>query len=116
LSFLLLDLFPITQYVGGGFGSSGAEDVGVAANHLLVDLTDDVGNIEALFLMCDLRVEENLEEKVAEFFGEFGVIGRVERIEDLVSLFNKIGAERGMGLLAVPGAAFRGAEARHDGD
>jgi len=116
LSFLLLDLFPVAQDVGGGFGSGGAEDVGVAANHLLVDLADDVGNIEALLFMCDLRVEENLEEKVAELLGELGVIGRVERVEDLVSFFNKIRAEGGVGLLAVPGAAFRGAETRHDGD
>jgi hypothetical protein len=61
-----------------------------------------------------LRVEENLEEQITEFFGELGVVGGIEGVEDLIGFLNQVGAERGVGLFAVPRAATRGTEARHD--
>ena len=88
----------------------------VAANHFVVDLADDRGDIEAAFFVGDLRVEEDLEEKVAEFFGEFGVVGGVESIEDLVGFFDEVSAEGRVGLFTVPRAAVRGAKPGHDGD
>jgi hypothetical protein len=101
--------------LGGGFGFDVAEDVGVAADHFVVDFADDVVDGEAALFGGDLGVKENLEEEVAEFFGEFGVIAGVEGIEDFVGFFDQIGAEGGVGLLTVPGAAAGSAEAGHDG-
>jgi hypothetical protein len=101
--------------LGGGFGFDVAEDVGVAANHFVVDFADDVVDGEAAIFGGDLGVEEDLEEEVAELFGEFGIVAGVEGVEDFVGFFDEVGAEGRMGLLAVPGAAAGGAKAGHDG-
>ena len=88
----------------------------VAANQFFVDFADDVGDVETAFFMGDLGVEEDLEEEIAEFVGEFGVVGGIERVEDFVGFFDEIGAEGGVSLFAVPGAAVGRAETGHDGD
>jgi hypothetical protein len=113
---LSFDDFPVAEDFGGVFSALGSEDVGMAANHFLVDFADDVGDVEAAFFAGNLRVEENLEEKVAEFFGEFGVVGAIHGIEDFVGFFDEIRAECGVCLFAIPGAAFGGTEASHDGN
>ena len=98
-------MFPIAEDFGGGVGAGGAEDVGMAANHFFVDFADDVGDVETVLLVGDLRVEEDLEEKIAKFFSEFGVVGGIESVEDFVGFLDEVGAEGGVGLLAVPRAA-----------
>ncbi len=77
----------------------------MAADHLVVNALDDVGDVEVARLGGKLRVEHDLEQKIAQFAGEFGRDARVESVEDFVGLFDKIGAQRFVGLLAVPGAA-----------
>lgn len=109
-------MFPVTEDVGGGFGGGGAEDVRVAADHFVVDFADDVGDGEAFFFVGDLGVEEDLEEEVAKFFGKLGVVGGVESVEDLVSLFDEVGAKSGVSLFTIPRAAARSAKASHDHD
>ena len=116
LAFLLFDLFPVAEDVGGGLGGGGAEDVGMAANHFRVDFADDVGDGEAFFFVSDLSVEEDLKEEIAEFLGELGVVSRVESVKDFVGFFDEIGAKSGVGLLAIPGATAGRAQASHDGD
>jgi len=115
LALVFFDFFPVAEDFGGGFGVNVAEDVRVAANHLVVNFADDVVDGEAALLGSDLRVEKNLEEEIAEFFGEFGVVVRVEGVQDFVGFFNEISAEGGVGLFAVPGTAAGGAEASHYG-
>ena len=115
MALLFFQEFPVAEDLGGSFGFDGAEDVGVAANHFVVDFADDVVDGEAAGFGGDLGVEENLEEEVAQFFGEFGVVFGVEGVEDFVGFFDQVGAESGVGLLAVPGAAAGGAEAGHNG-
>jgi hypothetical protein len=107
--------FPVAEDFGGGFGVDLAEDVGMAADHFVVDFADDVVDGEATLFGGDLGVKEDLEEEVAEFFGEFGVVAGVEGVEDFVGFFDEVGAEGGVGLLAVPRAAAGSAEAGHDG-
>jgi len=89
--------------------------MGMAANHLVVDFADNIENGEAALFGSDLRVEEDLEEEIAEFFGEFAVVVGIESVKDFVGLFDEISAEGGVGLLAVPGTAAGAAEAGHDG-
>jgi len=115
LALFFFQEFPVAEDLGGGFGIDVAEDVGVAANHFVVDFADDVVDGEAALFGGDLGVEENLEEEVAEFFGEFGVVAGVEGVEDFVGFFDEVGAEGGVGLFAVPGTAAGGAETGHDG-
>ena len=111
---MFFDLFPVAEDVGGGFGADVAEDVGVAADHFVVNFADDVVDGEAALFGGDLRVEKDLEEEVAEFFGEFGVVVGVEGVKDFVGFFDEVGAEGGVGLFAVPGATAGGAETDHD--
>jgi len=57
--------FPVAKHFGGCFRAGVAEDVGMAANHFVVDGADDVVDGEAIFFGGDLRVEEDLKEEVA---------------------------------------------------
>ena len=93
---------------------NGAEYVRVAANQFVVDFANDVVDGEAALFGGDLRVEEDLEEEVAEFLGKLDVVARVQGIEDFVSFLDEIGAEGGMSLLAVPGTAAGSAQAGHN--
>jgi hypothetical protein len=88
----------------------------MAANHFVVNGADDVMDGEAIFFGGDLGVKEDLKEEVAEFIGELGIVTGVEGIEDFVRFFDEVGAEGGVGLLAVPGAAGGRAEAGHESD
>jgi hypothetical protein len=88
----------------------------MAANHLFVNFADDVGDVEAAFFVGNLRMEEYLEEKIAKFFGEFGVIGGFEGIQDFVGFFDEVGAESRVGLFAIPWAAAGSAETGHKND
>jgi hypothetical protein len=115
LALLFFQEFPVAEDFGGGFGVGGAEDMGVAANHFVVDFADYVVDGEAAVFCGDLGMEEDLEKEVAQFFGELGVVAGIEGVEDFVGFFDEIGAKGGVGLLAVPGAAARGAETGHYG-
>lgn len=115
MALLLFDDFPVAEDLGGVFGALFAEDMRVAANHLLIDFADDIGDGEARFFASDLGVEEDLEEEIAEFFCEFGVIMAFQRVEDFVGLFDQVGAKRGVRLFAVPRTATGSTEPRHDG-
>ena len=115
-AFFLFYDFPVAENVGSRLCTGGAENVRVTANHFVVDGTNDVGDVKTIFFVSDLRVEENLKQKIAEFFREFCVVRGVEGVEDFVGFFNEIRAKGGVGLFAVPRAAFRGAETGHYGD
>lgn len=115
-AFFLLDDFPVAKDFRGIFSSLFAEDVRVAANHFFVNFADDVVDGETAFFTGDLRVEEDLEEEIAKFLGEFDVVGGIERVEDFVGFFDQIGAKSGVSLLAVPRATAGGAETSHDGN
>ena len=112
----MFDDLPIAEDFGGVSGALFTEHVWMAANHFFVDFPDDVGDGETAFFTGNLRVEQDLEEEIAKFFGEFDVVGGVESVEDFVGFFDEIGAKGGVGLFAVPGAAAGGAETSHDSD
>src|SRR5215469_2307161 len=116
LPLLLFDDFPVAQDLGGVFGALFAEDVGVAADHFFVDFADHVGDREARFFAGNLGMEKHLEQKVAQFFGQLGVVGGIEGVEDFVGFLDEVGAKGRVGLLAVPRATARSAETVHDGD
>jgi len=47
-----------------------AENVRMAANHLVRKRVDDVGDGKLPDFGCELRMEENLQQQVTEFFAE----------------------------------------------
>ena len=108
-------MFPVAEDVGGGFGTDVAEDVRVAADHFVVNLADDVVDGKAVLFGGDLRVKEDLEEEVAQFFGEFGVVVGVKSVEDFVGFFDEVGAESGVSLFPITGTATGSTQAGHDG-
>ncbi len=59
---------------------------------------------EAVFLGGDLRVEDDLQQQVAEFLAEVGVVAIVDRLDDFVGFLDHAGAQAGVGLFAVPRA------------
>ena len=61
-------------------------------------------------------MEGDLEQQVAELFGEFCVVAAVDGVEDFVRFFDQVGTERLMSLLDVPRAAAWGAETLLDRD
>ena len=56
-------------------------------------------------LFGHLRIEKHLQEQVAEFAGKFVPVAIVDRFEDFVGLFQRVGLDGVEGLLAIPGAA-----------
>ena len=103
-------VLPFVEDVGGGVRFGVAEDVRVAAHHFEVDTFDDVANVELAGGAGQLGVKDDLEEQVAELLGKFRGVGGVERVEDFVGLFEQVGAQSFVSLLAVPGAALGGEE------
>src|SRR5206468_10594837 len=68
---------------------------------------------EAPRLGRELGLEDDLEEEIPQLVAQVAGVARVDRLEDLVDLLEQIGAEARGCLLAVPRAAARGAEPRH---
>ena len=82
----------------------------MAVTQLVVHRAGDIGEGEPPGLRRDRRVEEHLEQDIAELFLErvdaLVGVGRqpVDRLEELVALLEQVPLERLVGLLTVPGA------------
>ena len=92
------------------------KDVGMAADELGVQIGGDVAMVEVAGLGGHLRIEENLQQQVAELVLEVGPGAALDGVEDLVGLLERVALDGVEGLLAVPGTAVRGAQASHDRD
>ena len=87
----------------------------VAAEHLLADGGDNIGEIEELFLLRHARVEHDLEEQVAQLVLQLRPVPIFDCAGDFVSLFNGVGRDARKILLAVPRTTIlRVAQAAHD--
>src|SRR5258708_39323680 len=79
-------------------------------DHLVVDFANHLGYGEAAFFARDLRMENNLQKKIAHLFREFGIVPAFEGFQNFVGFFDQVGSQRLMRLLAVPGASVQGAQ------
>ena len=115
---LRLDLFPLLLHFLRCQRrlALGVEDVRVAANQLVDDRLDRVGDRKTPFLFADLRQEHGFEQEVAELVLEGRVVVAIERIEQLIRLLQHERAQRLHSLLLVPRAAMLGAQRAHDLD
>jgi hypothetical protein len=59
-------------------------------------------------------MKDDLQEDVAEFFGEFVIVVGLDGVEQFVDFFHCMPAQGKMVLLAVPGTAAGRSQARHD--
>src|SRR5262249_36213094 len=76
----------------------------------------DVGDREPAGLRGELRLEHDLEEKVAELVPDRGRLPALDRLEHLVDFLEQVGPQALRRLLAIPGTALRSPQARHDVD
>ena len=116
----LLDLLPVAKD-GGGVGGDGrwtfifGKDMGVTTDEFGVEVFGDVVEVEVAGLGGHLRIEEDLQEEVAELVFEVRPGSALDGVEDLVGLFEGVAFDGVKGLLAVPWTAAGGAETSHDG-
>jgi hypothetical protein len=88
--------------------------VGVPADHLRDETLQEVSHGELADLLGQTRVEDHLEEQIAELLLELPRVSGLDRLENLVCFLDQIGLQRGARLLTVPGAAGRPAQPCHD--
>jgi hypothetical protein len=92
-----------------------AEDVRVAALHLVRNCGGDVVEGEGAGFLGHAGVKDDLEQQVAEFVLEVGHVAAVARIGDLISFLDRKRRDAGEGLGSIPFAAGdRIAQPRHD--
>ena len=81
------------------------EDVGMPVDHLLRDPLDDFDEVEAAFVGTDLGVEHHLQQQVAQFLDDRGVIAGIDRFKQLAGFLERIRLDGFESLHPVPGAA-----------
>src|SRR5207237_10778112 len=101
---LALDALPLREKLATGRDLRSREHMGVASDELFVQAARDVVRVERPLLPRELRVQRDLQKKVAQLVAETRRIARVESGERLVGLLQKVRAQRDVRLLAVPGA------------
>ena len=111
-----LDLFPLLVHLGRRVERTAVriEDVRVAADQLGVNRAQRIGDGELSGVGADLRQEHALEDQVADLSAQRGGVAAIDRVEHLVGFFQQERAQRLDRLLAIPGAALRSAQPRHD--
>src|SRR6185437_767333 len=92
-----------------------AEDMRMAAQHLVGDGASDVVEVEEAGLLGHAGMEDDLEQQVAEFILERRRIAALARFGHLIGLLDGVRRDGGEALLAIPRAAMLGiAQPRHD--
>lgn len=90
--------------------------MGVAADQLLHDAPGHVVDVPRAFFRRHLRVEDHLEEDVAQLLAEALPVAGIDRVQHLVGLLQQVPGERAVGLLPVPGTPAGLTEPRHHPD
>lgn len=88
--------------------------MGVAALQLGVDMLKDVLDGEAPRLGGHLGMKDHLQQDVAEFARQVVEASLIDGLDDLIALLKQMLAQRGVRLLAVPGAALFAAQQGHN--
>lgn len=108
---LQLDLLPLRDdRVGGAQLGPVAEDMRMAAYHLLVHLAGDVVEGELAGFGRHLGVHRDMEKKIAEFLAQVGDVVPVDGLDQFGDFFDEAVADAAMSLLSVPWATVGGAE------
>ncbi len=93
-----------------------AKDVRVAADQLVADGAQRVGDAEGASIGRDLREEDAFENVVADLFAKRLEIVVLDGLDDFVRFLEDELAQRLKRLLAIPRTAVRGSQGRHDLD
>ena len=115
---LRLDLLPLLEHLARRVErpAGGIEDVRVAADQLGGDRRSESVTVKCPSSARDLREEHAFEDQVADLAAQRVGVAAVDRVEHLVRLLEHEAAQRLERLLAIPRAALRAAQPRHDVD
>ena len=112
-----LDRLPVAEDLLDTVDLDAAEDVGMAAHDLAGDRSIHVGEIEGPLFRGELRVQDDLEQEVAELIGEIVRAAALDRVDRFVRLLEEVWPKRQVRLAPVPGATVgrtqAGADRRH---
>ena len=86
------------------------------AHQLLVDGIERIADGKPLFLRGHLRVEDGLQQEIAQLIPEVIPVATIDRIQNFVGLFQSVLANGVEVLLAIPGTPLRGAQTGHQVD
>ena len=82
----------------------------MTANNLGGNALQNICEPEGACFAGNLGMEDNLKQQIAKFFGHFINLTGIEGSQSFVGFFQQVGAQAGMGLLAIPGAAIGGTQ------
>ena len=92
-----------------------AEDVRMATLHLVANAVQYLVEREVAGFGRHLRVEDDLQRKIAEFVLEVREIAALDRVGDFIGFLDRVRRDRLERLLTVPRTAVHGvAEPAHD--
>ncbi len=114
--FLRLYSFPVFDDLLGCRCRFAAENMRVPAYEFAGNLIDDGVDIEAARFPGELSVKQNMQENIAELFGEPLEVIIFDRLEHFIDFLDEHRLKRIEVLLLVPWTAIRTAQRRHDFD
>ena len=88
----------------------------VAAHQLGDDAARDVVDAELALGEAQLRLEDDLQQQVAQLFAVIVDVSGRQRVDHLVGLLDQVGHQRRQGLLAIPGASVGREQPLHQTD
>ena len=77
----------------------------MAADELVADGGDDVGEGENPLLLRHARMEDHLKQQIAEFVPQFVEIAALDGVGHLIGLLDRIGRDGAEILFEIPGTA-----------
>jgi hypothetical protein len=113
---LSFDGFPVANYLARSFGLHIAEYVRMPLGQLLCQPIQHLPDGEMFFFLRHLRVEQHLQQQVAQLIAELREIALVNRLQYFVGFLDGERLDGIESLFAVPGASPGRAQPRHDGD
>jgi micrococcal nuclease len=111
-----LERLPVRHHLSGRVCNGVTEDVRMAADHLLGHVLRDILKRELPRLRGNIGMKDHLVQHVTQLFEQFIAVTGLDRLHEFVGLLDEVLHERLMGLLAIPGASPRSAQARKHGD
>ena len=112
----VLDLFPVRPDLIDILHFHIAEDMRMAPNEFVRDMTGDFFEVERTAFLRELAVENDLQQEIAQLLRHFVIVFGFNGIKQLIDFLHRVKAQRHVILLAVPGTAIRRTQPRHHGE
>ena len=78
----------------------------VTENQLVAQLVANVSHIEGALLFANLRIEDNVEENITQFFANVQLVILQKGFAQFISFLNCVGTQRLICLFSVPRTLF----------